>query len=108
MFGREDYFSGWFKAAEEKEERPVLRGNMHRAIVLKAPDETFAEAVFILKDSFLQGEGVSHKELMRQAGEAASLYCGRRRRVVSGLAPAAVFLLGAATAILTLWALGLF
>ena len=100
---------GWMKTVEKGEgDAPVLRGNMHRAIVLKAPDDTFAQAVFILKDDFMQREGVSRKELLRQAGEAASLYCGRRRRPGLPLAPAAVFLLGAATAILTLWALGLF
>jgi len=87
---------------------PVLRGNMHRAIVLKAPDDIFSQAVFILKDDFMQGEGVSRKELLRQAGEAAALYCGRRKNYFVFLAPAAVFLLGAATAILALWALGLF
>lgn len=95
------------RSAQERE-APVLRGNMHRAIVLKAPDDTFSQAVFILKDDFLQGEGVSRKELLRQAGEAAALYCGRRKNAFISLAPAAVFLLGAATAILVLWALGLF
>ncbi len=98
----------FFKAAEDRDEpAPVVRGSMHRAIVLKAPDDTFAEAVFILKDSFLQGEGVSRKELLRQAGEAASLYCGKRRRASCALAPAALFLLGAASAIFALWAFGL-
>lgn len=89
-------------------EAPVLRGNMHRAIVLKAPDDVFLQAVFILKDDFMQGEGVSRKELLRQAGEAAAGYCAPRRRLSLSLAPAAVFLLGAAAAILGLWALGLF
>jgi len=107
MQGIGDMFCSWFRTAEEKEAQPpVLRGNMHRAIVLRSPDDTFSEAVFILKDSFLQGEGVSRKELLRQAGAAASLYCARRRRS-PGLAPAAVFLLGASAAVLLLWALGL-
>ncbi len=98
----------FFKAAEEKDEpAPVIRGSMHRAIVLRAPDETFSEAVFILRDSFLQGEGVSRKELLRQAGEAASMYCGKRKKAYPALAPAAMFLLGAAAAILALWAFGL-
>ena len=90
-----------------KEAMPVIRGNMHRAIVLRAPDDTFAEAVFILRDDFFRGEGVSRKEILRQAGEAASLYCGRRRRNGAALAPAALFLLGAACAIMILWAFGL-
>ena len=89
-------------------ETPLLRGNMHRAIILRTPDETFSEAVFILRDNFMQGEGVSRKELLRQAGEAASLYCGRRRRWELCVGPAAVFLLGAATAIFVIFLLGLF
>ena len=34
----------------DAESRPVLRGNMRRAIVIKTPDDMFAEAVFILRD----------------------------------------------------------
>ena len=98
----------WKPAGEKEAAAPVIRGNMHRAIVLKAPDDTFAEAVFILREDFMQGEGVSRKELFRQAGEAASLYCGRRKSRSISLAPAAIFLLGAASAILALWAAGLF
>lgn len=107
MPGFGEMFCSWFKTAEEKEEATVVRGNMHRAIVLKSPDETFAEAVFILRDSFGQAEGLSRRELLEQAGRAASGYCGRKRRRYPGLAPAAQFLLGAAAGILTLWALGL-
>ena len=100
---------GLWKAAGDKEAAaPVIRGNMHRAIVLKAPDDTFAEAIFILREGFMQGEGLSRKELLRQAGEAAALYCGRRKSRSVALAPAAIFLMGAASAILTLWAVGLF
>lgn len=87
---------------------PVLRGNMHRAIVLKAPDENFSEAVFILRDNFPQGEGVSRKELLRQAMQAVSPYCEGRRRPGPELGPAVLFMLGAATAVIALWTLGLF
>jgi len=96
-------------AARQAEEQalPLIRGTMHRAIVLKSPDEIFSQAVFILNDSFLQREGVSRKELLRQAGEAAGLYCPPRRKKFAALAPAALFLLGAASAILVLLAAGL-
>ena len=33
----------------DAESRPVLRGNMRRAIVIKTPDDMFAEAVFICR-----------------------------------------------------------
>ena len=98
---------GLFKAEDREEPAPVIRGSMHRAIVLKAPDDTFSEAVFILKDSFLQGEGVSRKELLRQAAEAATGYCGRRRQRPLYLTPTVIFLLGAASAVLMIWGLGL-
>lgn len=92
--------------AEEKA-LPLLRGTMHRAIVLKAPDENFSEAIFILNDAFGQREGVSRKELLRQAAEAAGLYCPLKRSRFAALAPAAMFLLGAACAILVLWVFGI-
>ena len=94
------------KPAEEKAP-PLIRGTMHRAIVLKAPDENFSQAVFILNDRLMQREGVSRRELLRQAGEAAGLYCAPRRMRFTALAPAALFLLGAASAILALLVLGL-
>ena len=94
------------RPAEEKSQ-PLLRGTMHRAIVLKAPDDNFSEAVFILNDSFARREGVSSRELLRQAGEAAGLYCPPRRKKLWAFAPAALFVMGAASAILMLWAFGL-
>ena len=104
LFGEKP--GGQSRPADEKT-LPLLRGTMHRAIVLKSPDETFSEAVFILNDSFVQREGVSRRELLRQAGEAAGLYFPPRRRKLNALAPAAIFLLGAACAILGLLAAGL-
>ena len=100
-------FRGRFKTTEERGEASFIRGSMHRAIVMKAPDDTFAEAVFILKDGFLQGEGVSRKELLRQAGEAASRYCPVPKKSGTLLSPLLLFMLGAATAIVLVWALGL-
>lgn len=97
----------FYRAESGKEAAPVIRGNMHRAIVLKSPDDTFAQAVFILREDFPGREGVSRKELLRQANSAAAMYFPSRRRRSAALAPAAIFLLGAASAILVLWALGL-
>ena len=88
---------------------PPVRGNMRRAVVVASPDERFSEAVFILNDSALREEGVSAAELLRQAGEAAEGYvqthfAGRRKSMVPS---AALFLCGAAAALLILWAAGL-
>ena len=108
MFRLGERLFGRFHAPDDRgAHAPVLRGNMHRAIILRSPDDTFAEAVFILKDDFVSREGVSRKELLRQAGEAASIYCGKSKRAGAALAPAAMFLLGAAAAILLLWGFGL-
>ena len=88
------------------ESRPVLRGNMRRAIVVKTPDDMFAEAVFILRDDY--DPGVSRGELLRQAKCAAE---GHAQRALpphryTGLPPMAVFVLGASAAVLTLWISG--
>ena len=103
----ERLFGRFYAPGDTGGHAPVIRGNMHRAIILRSPDDTFAEAVFILRDDFISQEGVSRKELLRQAGEAAALYCGRSKKVSAALAPAAMFLLGAAASILVLWGIGL-
>ena len=100
-------FRGRTKTMEERGDACFIRGSMHRAIVMKSPDDAFAEAVFILKDGFLQGEGVSKKELLRQAAEAASVYCPKPKKANPGLSPLLLFLLGAATAIVLVWVFGL-
>lgn len=90
----------------DAESRPVLRGNMRRAIVIKTPDDMFAEAVFILRDDY--DPGISRGELLRQAKSAAE---GHAQRALpphrcAGLPPMAVFVLGASAAVLTLWISG--
>ena len=88
----------------------AIHGNMRRAVVVKSPDERFTEAVFILKDCSAREEGISNTELLRQAKEAAEGYAAahfsqRRGGLIS---PAAIFICGAAAAVLALWAVGLF
>lgn len=52
----------------------VIKGTAHRIIVVKSPDtRLFTEAVFVVRDDVFR-EGVSEKELMRQAGEAAKAF----------------------------------
>lgn len=90
----------------DAESRPVLRGNMRRAIVIKTPDDMFAEAVFILRDDY--DPGISRGELLRQAKSAAEGHAQRALppRRYTGLPPMAVFVLGASAAVLTLWISG--
>ena len=88
------------------ESRPVLRGNMRRAIVVRTPDDMFSEAVFILRDDY--DPGVSRGELLRQAKSAAEGHAQRALppRRYTYLPPIAVFVLGASAAVLTLWLCG--
>lgn len=49
-----------------------------KVIVVKSPDpKIFEQAIFIVKDDYLLTRGIDQKELMRQAGEAASGYVDR-------------------------------
>ena len=77
-----------------------------RAIVIKTPDDMFAEAVFILRDDY--DPGISRGELLRQAKSAAEGHAQRALppRRYTGLPPMAVFVLGASAAVLTLWISG--
>lgn len=52
----------------------VIKGTAHRIIVVKSPDtRLFTEAVFVVRDDIFR-DGVSEKELMRQAEEAAKAF----------------------------------
>ena len=60
----------------------VIKGTAHRIIVVKSPDtRLFSEAVFVVRDDVFH-EGVSEKELMRQAGEAAKAFTAAALPVV--------------------------
>ena len=63
----------------DAESRPVLRGNMRRAIVIKTPDDMFAEAVFILRDDYDPGICcVRRRALPRDTRSARSRRAGTR------------------------------
>ena len=109
---RELRWSLWGRRQRRREARretlPVLRGNMRRALVVKPDDPMFAEALFVLRDDVLGNAGVSRQELMEQARSAAEHYTAdalpyRSERALSG---AALFLSGAAAALLILWLCG--
>lgn len=87
---------------------PVLRGNMHRAIVIEDPDDVFQTAVFIVRDGFMSGEGVGRREILEQARQAAAAYCPGRKAGAPGLGSLALFLLGTAAGILLILALSPF
>ena len=92
----------------EAETAPArLRGSMRSVIVVPAPDALFSEAVFILRPDAAGETGLSRRELLKQAEQAAARYTAEllpARRSV--LRPSAAFLLGASAAVLLLWLTG--
>ena len=93
---------------QERSAAPALRGTLRTAVVVKTPDTEFTEAVFVLRGDAVQQKGVSRAELLEQA-KAAAEGCAEQMlpgRCAPVLRPAAAFLLGAAAAMLALWALG--
>ena len=87
---------------------PRLRGKLRRAVVVPTPDEMFSEAVFILRDDALRSPGLNREELLLEASRAAERYTEHAlpERESRGLHPLAWFLLGAAAALLFVWAIG--
>ena len=87
---------------------PALRGVLRTAVVVKTPGEQFSEAVFVLRDDAAQPKGVSRAALLEQAKAAAAGYTEQSLppRRAPLLRPAAAFVLGAAAALLAVWALG--
>ena len=88
---------------------PALRGTLCTAVVVKTPDARFSEALFVLREDSLHQKGITRQELLEQA-RAAAEGCTQELLPpgpVPMLQPAAAFLLGAAAAMLALWALGL-
>ena len=111
---REKYLDICFRIQQRAKRRrcdplPPMRGNMRRVLVVKPPDPMFSEAVFILKDDFFQTPGISRQELLQQAKRAAEECtssgesCGR----VPFLPSAAIFALGAACTVMSLWLAGI-
>ena len=98
-----------FRSAPERSAAPVLRGTLRTAVVVKTPDTQFSEAVFVLRGDAAQQKGVTRDELLEEAKTAAA-GCAERmlpQRGAPVLRPAAAFLLGAAAALLAMWALGI-
>ena len=88
---------------------PRLRGKLRRAVVVPTPGPMFSEAVFILRDETLRSPGRDRDELLREASRAAESFTESSlpepERI--SLRPGAAFLLGAACALMAVWALGL-
>ena len=98
-----------FRVSQERSASPALRGTLRTAVVVRTPDTQFSEAVFVLRGDAVQQKGVTRDELLEEAKTAAA-GCAERmlpQRGAPVLRPAAAFLLGAAAALLAMWALGI-
>jgi len=83
-----------------------VRGTSHRFILVK-PDAPaiFREAIFILRDDYLQHPGISSAQLLRQAKLAAKAQAHAMQIAPQGiyrLTPLANFLVGSAATLITL------
>ena len=83
--------------------KSVVKGVSKRVIVVKSPDpRIFEEAIFIVKEDVLQRNGVTKKDVLKQAHEVADEYMRRnvpvRRRKLPRIPPAAAALMGAIAA----------
>lgn len=68
---KEKLFSLRSSAKRSEPRRTVLRGNARNVIVVKAPNDIFTEAIFMLRDDYYTSQPLSSAELLRQAREAA-------------------------------------
>ena len=59
---------------------PALKGTISRVILVRDPvPGVFREAVFLLHERYLEGEGVSREALLREAKRAALEFSAARR-----------------------------
>lgn len=85
----------------------MVKGISKRVVVIESPDpKIFEEAIFVVRDDFLHGEGVTQEEILEQARKAASQYIkskfGRRRMRFSDI-PAPAFAAAGAAATGIAW-----
>lgn len=88
----------------------VVKGISRRVIVVRAPDPRFEQAIFLLREDALSGEGVSARQVMEEASQVAAGYIRKNTPKVRWMKRLAVplsLLTGAGVSSL-LWALALF
>ncbi len=88
----------------------MVKGSTRQVILVKSPDpKLFEEAIFIVREEALKGEGVTPEVAIAQARQAADRYLkqGRREGAASPLPPALWISLGGAIASV-IWGVGVF
>ena len=84
--------------------RTLLRGSAHNVIVVKAPNDIFSEAIFILRDEYVSSPTSSKAELLRQA-KAAANGCAASASIGAGVSRG---ILAVLTVLLALETIGIF
>lgn len=91
------------KKTGSKEECDVVKGIGRRVIVVKSPDPAvFEEAIFVVRDDYLRKEGISQRELLREARKAANGYVAtvaKKRPFLSFLRSPVPFIAGVGAAL---------
>ena len=66
----------------------VVKGISKRIIVVKSPDpRIFEQAIFIVREDYACQAGISQRELMRQARQAAGGYLPAGKQTSAGVVP---------------------
>ena len=64
----------------------MVKGVSRRVIVVRSPDpRLFEQAIFLLREDALNGEGITAQQVLQQAREAADHYLRRNAPVSSRL-----------------------
>ena len=90
----------------DAESRPVLRGNMRRAIVIKTPDDMFAEACSSCATIMIPASAAGNCCVRRRALPRDTRSARSRRAGIRDFRRWRCFVLGASAAVLTLWISG--
>lgn len=76
----------------------MVKGLSRKVIIVKSPDpKIFEEAIFIVREDYLMTNGISQKELLRQAKQAAKGY-SKQNRGIHRVHPMLLTLAGAVAA----------
>ena len=89
----------------------MVKGVSRRVIVVKSPDpKLFEQAIFIMREDALQGEGVTAEKVLAEARQAADRYVRRNSRWGRGLSkvPPAGWVAAGAVLATTVWSLAIY
>lgn len=89
----------------------MVKGVSRRVILVRSPDpKLFEQAIFIVREDALRGEGVTEDKVLAEARRTASCFVRRNSRWGRGLSkvPPAGWLAAGAVLATTLWSLAIY